>query len=315
MRVMEVAVFLTVSGALHVAALTLAPLTLGESGGGGTDGATDVTLSAVTPTLAAMVADWDRSPEVSTAPQLSIPQEQSAPQIPKPEVSPTPGSPVAALPQPESDAALPAMDSRLPAAPRQPTQTTLNALTEPKTPKVTRPKTSDRSSPAQFGAPAQPIAPPSADLPSVDTAPVASLRPEPRRARVAPTVPRPAQKARGNGGTPVAKSAPARQAPAASGPSKAEIAAAQAQWGAGIRAAIARAQRYPNGTRASGVAKLQITVSPSGQTSGVRLISSSGDSRLDRAAISAVTRARLPRAPKELKDASYRFNLPLSFTR
>ncbi len=93
------------------------------------------------------------------------------------------------------------------------------------------------------------------------------------------------------------------------------MAEAQAQWGGRIRTAVARAQRYPNSTRARGTVKLQIAVSPNGRVTGISVVQSSGDARLDRAAIQAVKRARLPRAPKELTRNSYRFNLPLAFKR
>ncbi|MCK0149079.1 energy transducer TonB [Marivita sp. S6314] len=330
MRVVEVALFLTLSGALHVAALTLAPPQTGGSGGG-EGGTADLSLTAASPTLAAMVDAWDRPPETSTAPVMQPPQP--APEAPRP----TAERAVLTPPAPETlaHAALapmpPDLDTRLPAPPVPLAQTDLGQFEAPALPlPAALPRTTQTERPMRHRPDAAVPNAASDALPTVDTAPprgayapTASLRPEartvrraaPAKAKPAPSAARPAQTARGSGQSSSSAVAPKTKAPAAAGPSKAQLAQAQASWGAKIRSSVARAQRYPNGTRARGTVKLQISVSPAGRVVGVSVVQSSGDRRLDKAALAAVKRARLPRAPKGLTAASYRFNLPLSFKR
>ncbi|SIT03898.1 TonB family C-terminal domain-containing protein [Roseivivax lentus] len=119
--------------------------------------------------------------------------------------------------------------------------------------------------------------------------------------------------ARGAGGT-AAPAQTANPAPAP-GPSAAALRDARAQWGAAIRQAVARAQRYPRGSRATGRATVRLNVAPSGRLLSVALVASAGDPQLDRAALEAARRAGLPRAPGVLQAASYAFDLPLSFAR
>ena len=339
MRVVEVSVFLLLSGALHVAALTLSPPTSGGSGGGD-QGANDVTLQAATPTLAALVAAWEAPPEVSAAPVLQTPQTSESTYAPKPD---SPVVPIALPDSPTTPTAqptLPTVDSRLPApvtpfAQTEPTALSVPAL--PAMPALPNP-TAPTADPNRSGA-NQPQLPQIAAvaLPKVDTtapaprfAPQASLRPErrpdrpqiaqnPAQTNPAPKKPQsaaqPAQKAKGSGQKPVAKQAPARKAPAASGPSKSQLASAQKQWGARITAAVRRAHRPPRGTRASGTVKLIISVSPAGRLTGVSMAQSSGNAKLDQAALAAVKRARLPRAPKTLTQSSYRFSQRLTVSR
>lgn len=332
MRILEITAFLALSGILHAATLTLAPLQTGGSGGG-ENGAADVTLQAATPTLAALVQDWDRPPDVSDAPLLTQPRTQAAPPPPAPDTPVAQRRDLAALPTPGPAAPRPSVETRLPAPVVPFAQTTPQSLsvpTPPDAPTPTLPSAQAEPAPVRptlDAAMAGPNALPQVDTapPSGHVAPHASLRPETRPDRPAPkqspaktqpqSAPRPAQKAQGSGSQPVTAPAPTRKFPAAPGPGKAQLAQAQAQWGAKIRSSVARAQRYPNGTRARGTVKLQITVSPSGQVSGMSVIASSGDRRLDQAAMAAVSRARLPHAPQELTAVSYRFNLPLSFQR
>lgn len=88
-----------------------------------------------------------------------------------------------------------------------------------------------------------------------------------------------------------------------------------ATWGASIRNGVDRRKRSPSGTTATGTAVLHLTVSPEGRLLGAALAKSSGDARLDRAALQAAQSARMPKAPKGLTDPNYKFNLPVAFTR
>ncbi|MEC3859974.1 TonB family protein [Mesobacterium sp. TK19101] len=332
MKLLEASAFLTLAGALHVAAFTLSPpgLSGGDSGGaGGTDA---LTLAALPPAMAQMVQDWTRAPELAdTLPEPAAPIADAAAPAPRADPLPPRAHPLAA---PRLDTAtdkapairtnprlappvLPAQVTAQVAAPVNPTQPT--AATRPRS-------TPDR--PLQRPRQALMKPPATAALPRVDPtpaeprhAPGASLRPHPRpdrtpAAQSRPTAtddaPRAAQRATGNGGT--TGGSTARPA-APSGPSRAALQNAQAQWGAQIRQRVARAQRYPRGTRATGVVKLQITVTRAGTLAGARILTSSGDAALDRAALSAARSARLPAAPAALPDNRYSFNLPLRFAR
>ena len=331
MRILEIAAFLTVSGALHVAALTLAP---SQSGGSGGDdgGVNEVTLQAATPTLAAMVEDWSRPPEVSDAPSLLEPVAQPAPSVPTQDAPVMPDQTVAALPQPSDRPAMPDVETRLP-APLTPFAAPAPAA--PEAPRLAAPPALD--APAVTNAPlarapaTQLTAPQPTALPQIDTAdpapryaPLASARPEPRPERrpqqaapapkPAQTAQQPAQKARGAGQQDSTAQAPVRRAPVVSGPSQAQVAQAQREWGARITRALRRAHRPPRGN-AAGTVSLRLAISPAGRVQAASITQSSGHANLDQAALRAVQRARFPRAPKSLTKSVYHFNQKLSVTR
>ena len=87
------------------------------------------------------------------------------------------------------------------------------------------------------------------------------------------------------------------------------------QWGGAIRARIERQKRYPAGTRAQGTVHLVLDVGGDGRLLGVAVTRSSGDARLDAAALAAVRRARLPAKPERLPGSRHRFSLPMAFAR
>ena len=87
-------------------------------------------------------------------------------------------------------------------------------------------------------------------------------------------------------------------------------------WGAKIRSQVERRKRYPSGTRAMGQVVLKVSVDRNGRLAGVGIRSSSGDARLDAAAVAAVRNAgRFPAAPKELPGSVFAFSLPIRFGR
>lgn len=333
MRIFEIAGFVTLSGALHVAALSLAPHTGGSGGGDG--GTAEVSLQAATPTLAAMVSDWTRPPEVSHAPSLAQPVAQPAPERPTADAAVLPAPSVAPLPKAADAPDMPRLDTRLPAPPVPFAAPAPSALPTPRLPLAgdltARPSPSRANAPARQRPPAPLAGLPSAtDLPQMDTqppaprnAPKASVRPAPRPDHPAPetrpqqqpqTAQRPAQTARGTGQQDSTAQAPARAAPVVSGPSQAQLAQAQREWGAGITRALRRAHRPPRGS-AAGTVALRIAISPSGHVQGVAVTASSGHAALDQAALAAVQRARFPRAPKSLTKAVYQFSQRLTVSR
>ncbi|MCL3882318.1 TonB family protein [Marivita sp. GX14005] len=119
MRIVEIAGFLSLSGALHVAALALGP----ASSGGGSEGAgggDSVTLSAATPQLAAMVADWETPPEIGAAPEsVPAPRDPSALVAPAAPITRPLRAEASPLPMPfQQSADLPQLDHASPSAPR-----------------------------------------------------------------------------------------------------------------------------------------------------------------------------------------------------
>jgi protein TonB len=309
--------------------LVIAPLD-GGSSDGGDRGAADVTLQAATPTLAAMVQDWDRAPEVSDVPEMAAPDAAGVPQVPAQDM------PVARTVQPTAPTAtpqtpdLPQAETRLPAPATSLAQTEAAALPLPDTSQSTAFAAPDARSEPRLTAPQRPdAAGATPSLPKVDTAPaanptapVASLRPALRpdrplrRTEPAPrpqSTSRPKQTAKGSGARQPATSATARKAPAASGPSKAQLASLQRQWGAQITSALRRAHRPPRGLQGS--VHLVISITPAGRVNAVSLAASSGNARLDQAALAAVKRARFPRAPDGLTSSSYRFSQRLTVSR
>ncbi|WP_143530023.1 energy transducer TonB family protein, partial [Salibaculum halophilum] len=102
-------------------------------------------------------------------------------------------------------------------------------------------------------------------------------------------------------------------APASQGANADATRQLMAQWGSGVHRAIARRKAYPHGTRASGTARIRLTLTGDGQLAALGVASSSGDAALDRAALDAVRAARYPAAPKALGAGPHSFTVPLSF--
>lgn len=322
MRVLEITTFIALSGALHAATLYVAPVPGGTTSGGA-GGTAEVTLQAATPTLAAMVQDWDRPPEVSEAPALAAPQMTATPKRPTQDapVLDRPHTTALAAPSPAPD--LPQAEIRLPAPPVPFADTTPDALPVMEAPTLDAPdltseQTARRPEPPQppTMSDTAPTAPQVDTTPAAElTAPTASLRPEPRPKRPEPVQTRsqPAQTAKGSGTQQTASPKPAPKAQAPRGPSQAQLARLEQQWGAKITSALRRAHRPPRG--AQGSVTLVIAIAPSGQVAGVSVAASSGNARLDQSALAAVKRARFPRAPDGLTQASYRFSQRLTVAR
>lgn len=94
--------------------------------------------------------------------------------------------------------------------------------------------------------------------------------------------------------------------------SKADI----ADWGARIRARIERRKKSPRGSWDPGSATVRIQITRDGGLASLGVLKSSGDARLDRAALDAVKRAgRFPAAPDGFARATMTFDLPVSFVR
>ncbi|MCR9107262.1 TonB family protein [Marivita sp. XM-24bin2] len=325
MRIVEFSAFVALSGALHAATLVVAPLP-GGTGGGGANGASEVTLQRATPTLAALVQEWDRPPEVSEAPALIEPDMATAPMLPAQETPVLQRKQTAPLATPSAAPDKPQAETRLPAPPVPLAQMDTPSLATPQTAETLTHQGGTARAVSRPTAPQlAPFDAPSTALPKLDTtpaarglAPTASMRPElrpdrPKAARTASSsAARPAQKAKGSGGQSKASPKPSK-APVAASPSSAQLARLEQTWGAQISAALRRAHRPPRG--AQGSVTLVLAITPAGRVTGASLAQSSGNARLDRAALAAVKRARFPRAPEGLSKSSYRFSQRLTVSR
>lgn len=116
------------------------------------------------------------------------------------------------------------------------------------------------------------------------------------------------QRSLGAGGNQNAGSSQQSQASTISSSQRASL---MRSWGAQIRSRVARNQRSQ---RRSGRVVVRISVSNSGQLAGVGVLSSSGNSALDNAAVATVRRARrFPAAPSGLGSGPHTFDIPLTF--
>jgi protein TonB len=167
-------------------------------------------------------------------------------------------------------------------------------------------------------APPPPAPPPprtEAEPPAPSATPVPTLRPRAKPAKkkqsasagVAP------QKSAGSGGS---ANAGNRGSAATSTLSKGQEAKLIAVWGARIRSHIERKKRQPSGTRAKGEVVLKMSVDRDGRLQAVSVRRTSGDARLDAAAVAAVQRAgRFPPAPNDLPGTVFGFSLGINFGR
>ncbi|MBT8476574.1 MAG: energy transducer TonB, partial [Alphaproteobacteria bacterium] len=88
-----------------------------------------------------------------------------------------------------------------------------------------------------------------------------------------------------------------------------------ASWGGEIRARVEARKRRISAGRAGRVV-VRITVASSGALNAATVANSSGNARLDAAAIDAVRRAQpFPAAPPGLDRSQMSFDLPIAFTR
>ena len=271
--------FLGLSVAAHLALWQGNPDGAAPAAGAG--GAATITLSGGTQTLSALVAEWDRPPEIAPAPLpvvMTVPEE-AAPVLAAP--APLAGTAPAIAPlapvMPGPLAALPEVDLAPPPAPR-------SALA---------PEASQRPKPRPDQA---------------ETAARPAPKPKPQAAAAPPK-----QTAAGTGGKAAAGKAgkPGSGAQQAARPS----ASLMANWGGAIRARVERRKRFPSGAAGQGKVGLWLKVTTAGQLAGAGLTRSSGNPAFDSAALNAVRRAALPRAPGGIAPGAYRFTLSMSFNR
>lgn len=84
-----------------------------------------------------------------------------------------------------------------------------------------------------------------------------------------------------------------------------------------VQSKLRRALRYPAAARGvSGEVRVQFSIAANGRASGIRVVKSSGNAALDKAAIATVKRAApFPAIPPGSGRSSWKFTVPLLFTR
>ncbi|MBR9653124.1 TonB family protein [Thalassovita aquimarina] len=251
----------------------------GVHGSAGEEGMASVTVIGGTPALQALVAEWDRSPELDLSP---VPAGLPVPDAtrPAPVLSARQAVPVATPP-----AAVPLASGTLPVLPR------IDDATPPAPLSRLAPETSPRPKPRR----AQPQRPKQQAAANPAPAPAAAI-----------------QKAAGTGGRSVAGQSDISAASETAVKSSASL---MSRWSSAIRARVERRKQYPGGATGQGRTQLWLRVSAAGKLHDVGIVQSSGNPAFDSAALHTVRRAALPRAPKGIEAGIYRFTLSISFTR
>jgi len=336
--VAEIAPFLAVAVALHAGAFGF--VVRGGVSSGGDGGSGQITLEGGDPGVAALVATWDRPPDVAPLPpaitdlaprpdHLPRPHDHSAPALPALPAMARPADALESAPDPTPPAPPVTLPDAPVYAPDLPDISDMATLLPPD-PVAARstsfaglfnqyPAVSDTPEAMPDSTPPPPpaiVAHPPERSPHPPARPQTQPRTEPQtaRPRTAQSAPpagaaAPAQRAAGSGAQ-----GHEGQAGRASTTSRAQgdTGGLVAQWGGAIRGAVQRQQRHPAGTRAGGTVHLRLDVRSDGRLLAVALHESSGHAALDQAAIEAVRRARLPSAPQGL-SGSFQFNLPVRF--
>lgn len=313
----ELPLFSGVALAAHLVFFAQLPEGAQSSGAGGGD---TLSIEASSAALAALVASWERPPQVAPAAPAAFappaPEVLQMAALPRPlaDTRSTAAAFPLAAPPVQADVALPAAPplARAPDAPLAGAEMPL--AQEPPADSATPPPVAPGAAPAAL-APPQPLpddlpahdpASPSALAPLASPQPVA--RPAPPATQAAAASPaRAAQRAAGAGGG----TARGQAGVAEAGLSSSARQTLMAGWGGQIRAQIARGQ--PRG-RGHGIVQVRLTVSAGGHLQGVALAGSSGNTALDRLALTVVQRAgRFPAAPAGLGAGPHSFRLPLRF--
>lgn len=277
-RAVEFGLAAAVAVGLHVAGFAAlggqAPAGVEAAGAGGD---ALIMLAASDGSVAALIAKWERPPELDL-PAILQPR------------------PVEAEPVPDIADAAPISPPVQPDLPVLPKAEALPAVAAAPPPPGPKPKPDPAPDTEREPDPQK-------DSETLTARPKAA---EPESAPMA------AQVAAGDGGTVAAGKAGTAQAATASGAAAANL---KAEWGADIRARIERRKSYPrDGHGATGTVKLRLVVSADGRLVAVGVAVSSGSDALDQAALRAVQKAgRLPKAPKGLGQGEVSFTLPVSF--
>ena len=314
---------LAVAVSLHV----LAFVAMGDGGtraaGAGSSGDGHVTLVAASAALAQQVSEWTRPPEVHTPADMpsplgtplqalppaliTTPPDPSAPQLPPPVAASetAPKQPTQSLAPPVIQAPTATLAAAIPPLPAPPVPSPRIQPPPPASVSPT-PARPTRAAPTET-APARPASPPAPRA-------QANVRPTPPpAAQASPTQVQSAEsahaRAAGSSKTQTKGDGGADQATTGN-PNRA--ASLKKRWGAAIIARVERQKRHPRGG-AQGTVRLSLEVASKGQLVSVSISHSSGNAAMDQAALRAVKKARMPRAPKALGTGTYSFSFRMRF--
>lgn len=189
-------------------------------------------------------------------------------------------------------------------------------MTAPEAPPTPSMPQSAIMAPALAALPGLPQSEASTDQLRIDTTPAAppKQKPEPK-AEKAPKPPKaPKAEAKKSEPKPQTKAAATPPAPAAA-PQKAAGGGSQktlmSSWGKGIMKALARQSVSGRGLP-KGSVTLALTIDTSGRLVGAKVARSSGHAALDQAALTAVQKARFPKAPDGMTAGRHAFTLPVA---
>lgn len=301
----EIAVFGALAVGLHVLVMADWPEQGAEAGGVG--GQAMVSLTGATQQIETMVSEWTRPPDVATPVEVAQPVtdavQETAPQTSiQIDQAPNAALKMAAMAPPKVD------------TPPQPDVQTFAPPPPPEKPEVRSETTPVPSTPPRARPERRAETPPKpAPQPKSQPKPAPKAEAKPAKKQQKASSGSTAQKAAGTGGTSQAGNSKSAKTKTLS---KGQEASLIATWGSRIRSKIERRKRYPSGTRSNGTVTLKVTVDRNGRLLGVSVRRSSGDAKLDNAAVSAVKKAgRFPAAPKQLTSASYPFSIPIRFER
>ncbi|MBM7067084.1 energy transducer TonB [Actibacterium sp. 188UL27-1] len=327
-RILEWGVFGGFALLIHLALFLQVPS--GAQGDAGAGGDSDVSLQAMTPHLAAMIASVDLADEVEKPNAVTADNvaQVASVQATRPSVAP------AKVASPPEDQAVSATTSvpvtqslnvpqSVGVAPVAPTmqaapaaqQVAPVAPTDQAPPEVVAALPSDPDSSA-LSPEVSRVPPPRPDRPKAAPEPTnqAAARDPAQRPRAAEPDRNQATRSQ-NQRQAAGQGSGARAGADRSGTaslSRAERRNLMAQWGSQIRTRIDR--RKSRAVRARGSVTVNIVVAVNGQLAGVSVARSSGDRTLDRAAMQAVQRAgRFPKAPSGIRGRSHSFNLAIRF--
>ena len=183
------------------------------------------------------------------------------------------------------------------------------ALPELQKPEDLQPPAPDQA----MATPEPPPPPPPEPEPEVEPEPVPDTKPQARPAEKAQEASQgqTEQKAAGSGG---GAQAGAGTKSVSAGVSPQRQATLVQVWGSKIHAKIARSTRSPSRRVKNATVGVRLRVGTNGELMSVSVFRSSCDATVDKAAVQAVQRARrFVKAPAELTDPSYQFQLMISF--
>lgn len=331
-RVIEGGAALGLALVVHLGGFAFSPEppSAASSGEGGVD---LVSLEAADATIAEMVAEWDRPPDL-TQPDDAPPDLSEPPPAPPPPM---------AAPEPPPQMAMIMQAPVLAPPPDLPVASPVS-LPPPPPPVTVPPPPEPDPAPLAEPPPPPPVppteAPPPERLAEVQPPPVAEVAPPPPPAlqppapqppplqRPKPKPPAPkaeakpraqvtqagqaAQRAAGSGG---GANAGAGGAASAATLSASRVNDLRSAWGAAIRARVERSKsRIARGQRTGGTVTVRLTVAASGALTAATVHRSSGDTALDQVALRAVQAAApFPAAPQGLPPGTLSFTLPLAF--